>query len=208
MPRISPTRMNLISLRRRVVTVRKGHDILNMKRTVLVVEFMKLLKQSRESRAYLSTLLQDAYKTTVIASTYVGNFELEELSYYVKEAEPISITVKNIMGVKIPEIGRGPKIRSQLPITASLAADDINESFGDALAAMVDVAEREQGLVRLVLEIEKTKRRVNALKYVVIPNMRRDASYISMRLGEMDRDMFSALKHVKKKLAQAQNEQK
>ena len=89
-------------------------------------------------------------------------------------------------------------------MSASIAAEDINESFSKALAAIVDVAEREQGLRRIVLEIEKTKRRVNALEYVVIPNMRSNAKYITMRLGEMDRDMFSALKHVKKKLAEAE----
>ena len=165
---------------------------------------MQLLKQSRESRTFLNSLLQDAYKTTMIASAYVGNFELKELTYYVKEAEPISISVKNIMGVKIPVIGKGPSTKSQLPMSASIAAEDINESFSKALAAIVDVAEREQGLRRIVLEIEKTKRRVNALEYVVIPNMRSNAKYITMRLGEMDRDMFSALKHVKKKLAEAE----
>ena len=63
------------------------------------------------------------------------------------------------------------------------------------------MAQREQGLKRLVIEIEKTKRRVNALDYVVIPGLNSQSRYISMRLEELERDMFSALKHVKKRLA-------
>ena len=65
---------------------------------------------------------------------------------------------------------------------------------------MIEVAQREQGLRRLVMEIDKTKRRVNALDYIVIPRMKGQVKYISMRLDEMDRDTFSALKHIKKKI--------
>ena len=70
---------------------------------------------------------------------------------------------------------------------------------------MTCLAQREQGLKRIVLEVEKTKRRVNALDYIVIPNLNIQAKQISMRLEEIDRDAFSALKHVKKKLAKAHN---
>ncbi|MDE1767878.1 MAG: V-type ATP synthase subunit D, partial [Candidatus Micrarchaeota archaeon] len=72
MPDINPTRMNLIQLRRRIVVARKGYDILKRKREVLVIEFMKMLKQSKESRALLNELIQQSYKTVTIASTYVG----------------------------------------------------------------------------------------------------------------------------------------
>ena len=70
---------------------------------------------------------------------------------------------------------------------------------------MIDVAQREQGLKRLVMEIDKTKRRVNALDYIVIPETGQASKYISMRLDEMDRDTFSALKHVKRRIAKANN---
>ncbi|MEM3415976.1 MAG: V-type ATP synthase subunit D, partial [Candidatus Micrarchaeaceae archaeon] len=74
-----------------------------------------------------------------------------------------------------------------------------------AINVMIDVAQREQGLKRLVIEIDKTKRRVNALQYVVIPNIRSMSKYIAVRLEEIDRDMFAALKHVKKRLAKEQH---
>ncbi|MDE1860648.1 MAG: V-type ATP synthase subunit D [Candidatus Micrarchaeota archaeon] len=206
MANINPTRMNLITLKRRIVVAKKGHDILKRKREILVIEFLKLLKQSKESRALLNELVQQAYKAVTIASTYVGNYELEDISFNMQEAEPVKINIKNIMGVRIPEISRidtKPAIQSTM-LPAGLAVDDIDDSFTRATNAIIDVAQREQGLRRLVVEIDKTKRRVNALDYKVIPGMVSQSAYIRMRLSEMDRDMFSALKHVKKKLSKSQ----
>ena len=202
MANLNPTRLNLINLKRRVTVARKGHSILKRKREVLVIEFLKLLKQSKESRSVLNSLVQQSYSTVTIASTYVGNFELEDMALHMKEAEPVRIKIKNIMGVRIPEINRAsaPPSTAYALLPTSLAVDDINDTFTRATNSIIDVAQREQGLRRLVLEIDKTKRRVNALDYRVIPGMLSQSKYIRMRLEEIDRDMFSALKHVKKKL--------
>ena len=203
--RLNPTRMNLIVLKGRIGKARKGYDILKRKREVLVLEFLKLLQQSKNDRGFLYSLLKDAYKTVTMASAYVGNFELEGVALHVDEATPIRINVKNIMGVRIPEIHKtGEAERNRYSfLSTNVAVDDIDDAFSKVSDTIVDIAQREQGLRRLVLEIDKTKRRVNALDYVVIPGMRSQAKYISMRLEEMDRDMFSALKHVKKKIAAA-----
>jgi len=203
---ISPTRMNLITTKRRIVMARKGHRVLKRKREVLVIEFLRLLKESKQDRSYLNRLLEQAYKSVTIASAYVGDFELESVAMHVPEAERIGITLKGVMGVQIPEIVRTASIgkANYNLISTSIAIDDINESFTKTLETVVDVAQRELGLKRLVIEIEKAKRRVNALEYIVMPAMIKRTGYISFRLDEMDRDTFSALKHVKKKLAKAQ----
>lgn len=202
---INPTRINLINTRRGIVRARKGYGILKKKREVLVLEFMKMVQQSTKDKQYLYELMHRAYKTVGIASTYVGTFELEEIATHMNEAKPITMTVKNIMGVKVPEIAKAEEAASvdYSLLSTNVSVDDIRVSFAGVISTMIDVAQREQGLRRLVLEIEKTKRRVNALDYIVIPRMQRQAKYISMRLSEMDRDMFSALKHVKKKLEAA-----
>ncbi len=203
MANMNPTRINLINLRRRVVVARKGYDILKRKREVLVIEFLKMLKQSKESRNALNQLVQESYKSVTIASTYVGNFELEDVALNREEAAPVKMRIKNIMGVRIPEITmvqQAPSISYSI-MPNSLAVDDISDSFTRSINSIIEVAQREQGLKRLVIEIDKTKRRVNALDYKIIPNMKRQSKYIRMRLEEMDRDTFSALKHVKKKLA-------
>ncbi len=202
---INPTRINLINPRRGIVRARKGYSILKKKREVLVLEFMKMIQQSTKDKQYLYELMHKAYKTVGIASTYVGTFELEEIAMHMSEAKPITMNVKNIMGVKVPEIAKAEEAASvdYSFLSTNVSVDDIRISFAGVISTMIDVAQREQGLRRLVLEIEKTKRRVNALDYIVIPRMQNQAKYISMRLSEMDRDMFSALKHVKKKLEAA-----
>ncbi len=200
---INPTRMNLINLKKRTVIARKGHSILKRKREVLVIEFLKLLKESKESRSALNEIIKNSYRTVAIASAYVGNFELEEVAMHIDPQSGISIKIKNIMGVRIPGINRLVQAEQTNPMLlgTGLAADDINESFRKAVDSVVEVAQREQSLRRIAIEIDKTKRRVNALDYRVIPNMLAQTRYIRMRLEEIDRDTFSALKHVKKKLA-------
>jgi V/A-type H+-transporting ATPase subunit D len=200
---INPTRINLINLKKRVVVARKGYGILKRKREILVLEFLKMLRQSSESRSKLNELIQDSYKMVETASTYVGNFELEEVALHMMETNPVKMEIRNIMGVRIPRIERqqGSAALGLMLFSTSLAVDDINDTFTRATNAIIEVAQREQGLRRLVLEIDKTKRRVNALDYKVIPGMIAQQRYIRMRLEEIDRDTFSALKHVKKKLA-------
>jgi V/A-type H+-transporting ATPase subunit D len=201
--RITPTRMNLIATKRRTAIAKKGHSILKKKREVLVLEFLKLLKNTGNDREKMYEILQKAYGILGTGYAYAGSMELEEAANYIKEYGSIGISIKNIMGVKVPEIDRGEnEVAVMLSmLSASVAVDDINESFTNALESIINVAQREQGLRRIVLEIEKTKRRVNAMDYIVIPRYNAQAKYISTRLEEMNRDTFSALKHVKKKLS-------
>ncbi len=201
--------MNLINTRKGIVRAKKGYGILKKKREVLVLEFMKLVQQSTKDRTHLNELVQSGYRAVGMASTYVGNFELEEVAMHMKEAKPVGMNIKNIMGVKVPEITRNTENDSALSyslLSTNIAVDDIRNSFVNVINTMIEVAQREQGLRRLVMEIDKTKRRVNALDYIVIPRMKGQVKYISMRLDEMDRDTFSALKHIKKKLAKKQEQ--
>jgi len=199
--------MNLINLKRRAAMARKGYGILKRKREVLVMEFLKMLKMSKNDVSYLNEIMEKAYRGIAIASAYIGNFELEEVAMHIEEAEPIKMTIKNIMGVKVPEISRA-NVQATVNyniISTNIAADDISSDFSNATNVMIDVAQREQGLKRIVIEIDKTKRRVNALQNVVIPGIVSQSKYIAMHLEEMDRDTFSALKHVKKRIAKQQS---
>jgi V/A-type H+-transporting ATPase subunit D len=202
---INPTRMNLINTRKSIVIATKGHALLDNKKQVLVREFLTLLKDSSRGRTQMQEALQSAYKALAIGISYVGDLELERIASAVKEPEPVRIEQKNIMGVRIPEIEynrASTKLqeRGYGMLSASMAADDAHDSFVQALDTIIDVAKREQGLKRLIIAIDRVKRQVNALEYVRIPALNRQAKYIRMRLEEIDRDTFSALKHVKKRL--------
>jgi V/A-type H+-transporting ATPase subunit D len=197
----SPTRMNLISIRKSEKLASKGHDLLKRKREALMLEFLEMLKKSASEREKLYQMLQAAYKTTVIASTFAGDFELERASLYVEDASGVRVGVKNVMGVKIPEIEDVQKQqKAGLPLQTSTAVSDVSDAFAGVKEMIIETAKREQSLRRLILEIDRVKRRVNALEYILLPRLHKEGAYISFRLDEMERDMFSALKHVKKKL--------
>jgi V/A-type H+-transporting ATPase subunit D len=201
---ISPTRINLINTKQRTDMASRGHTILRKKQEVLVMEFMKPMNESKKDRRYLNTILQPAYETVSLASAYIGSFELQEVAMHMREIKPIGLAIRDVMGVKVPSItmAGAQEGNTYRLLSTSVSIDDIRGSFTEVIKTMIAVAQREQGLRRLVLEIEKTKRRVNALEYVVVPDLENTSKYIEMRLDEMDRDMFSALKHVKKKIAE------
>lgn len=202
---VNPTRMNLINIRKSAKLAAKGHNLLKRKREALVLEFFSMLKESKSDREKLYQMLQSAYKTTVLASTFAGDFELEQASLYIADASEVKVGVKNVMGVRIPEIEDVQKQqRPQAAFQMSTAVSDVSDAFSGVKEMMIDTAKREQSLRRLILEIDRVKRRVNALEYILLPKLKKEGAYISFRLDEMERDMFSALKHVKKKL-EAQN---
>lgn len=202
--RPNPTRMNLINLKKGVKLAQKGHDLLKKKREALVLEFFKMLQQSKSDRDHLQEVLNAAYRTTAIASTFVGDFELEQASIYVPDEGGVNVGVKNVMGVRIPEISQVGGQQGYTNLQTSIAVSDVGDAFNSVREMIIEIAKREQGLRRLILEIDKVKRRVNALEYILLPNLKKQSHYISFRLDEMDRDTFSALKHVKKKLAKGQ----
>ena len=202
--KISPTRMNLIVTRKRIAGARRGYDILKRKREVLAIEFLRILRESKMDRMQLKGVLDRGYGAAARASTFVGDFELDRAAEGIEESSRIRMDTKNVMGVRIPEITvkqkEGRVFGAYSVLSTSTAVDDVRDAFEEAASLVINVARREQGLKRLVVELDKTKRRVNALQYVLIPELSRSSKYISMRLDEMDRDMFSALKHVKKRL--------
>ncbi|MGC8676224.1 MAG: V-type ATP synthase subunit D [Candidatus Micrarchaeia archaeon] len=202
---LNPTRTNLIALKKRLAIVEKGDEILTHKRQALVSEFMKLLSEPRKRRHELENMLQQGYKRVMIGNAYIGNFELNQMAYYVKEASPVSIEIRNVMGVRVPEISTTRPGEFQAPFGASLAVDEINKAFTVILQAMIDVAEMEHGLRTVVIELEKTKKQINTLEDVVMPQVSANIKYIQMRIDEMDRDMFVALKHVKNRLAKSKH---
>ena len=202
--RINPTRMNLINVKKNIKVASKGHDLLKRKREVLVVEFMKLLKLSGADRDYLDKVLKRAYSVTAMSSAYAGDFELNAAASNMQESTKVEITIKNVMGVKVPEISATtaePAPPEYWIMGTGAAVDDVDESFAEVKKAVLEMVKREQGLKRLVLEIEKTKRRVNALEYVLVPRLEFQSGYIKMRLEEIERDTFSALKHVKRRIS-------
>jgi len=204
---LSPTRMELIRTRSRIKLARKGHKLLKQKRDVLIMEFFKILSKAKDLRAELNALMGKAYKSISIAQAYHGAAEVENISMSVTNAPDVAMEVKNVMGLKISkieveEIKPKPLTKRGYSIVGSSAKiDEACEDFTSALSLVIKLAETENAIRKLIREIEKTKRRVNALEFVVLPRMNTQAKLIQFRLEEMERDSFVMLKTIKRKLA-------
>lgn len=203
---VKPTRMELLNIKNKIKLAEKGHRLLKQKRDVLILEFFAILERAKDLRGNLNTQMADAYRSLAVAEAYHGIFEVENAAMAVSKASNVEITVKNVMGVRVPDI-RGRYVtktafeRGYGVVGTSAKIDEAAGSFEESLATVIELAKTENALKKLLREIEKTKRRVNALEYVVMPRLRRQSKYISMRLDEMERETFFTLKMIKKKMA-------
>lgn len=201
----TPTRMELLKGRARIKLARKGHKLLKQKRDALILEFFKILEKAKDLRSELNEKMRASYQAMAVAQAYHGSNEVEDVAMSVGRAPLVGIEVKNVMGVKIPSISvdmsQKPLMQRGYSIVGTSAKiDEATQSFEDVLALVVKLAETENATRKLIREIEKTKRRVNALEYVMLPRLESQAKLIQFRLEEMDRDSFVMLKMIKRKL--------
>lgn len=203
---VTPTRMELMKTKDRIKLAVKGHKLLKQKRDALILEFFKILKKARDLRGELAQKMKTAYKSAELAEVYHSISELQTVSLNVRRPIDIDIDVKNVMGVKIPNIIAQMEQKHFLELpTYSVAGtsakiDAAVQNFSDVLQLVIKLAETETAIKRLIMEIEKTKRRVNALEFIVMPRLEDQKKMISFRLDEMERDSFVSLKTIKRKL--------
>jgi V/A-type H+-transporting ATPase subunit D len=199
---IKPTRSELISLKRRIALSERGYKILKMKRDGLILEFFKVLADAKDSRGELLKKYQRAVESMALANTVEGAIGVKSAAFSVKEVPQITLLSKNIMGVVVPDI-ESSKVRKSLPdrgygvLGTTSIIDETATSFEELVEAIIESAEIETTMKRLLDEIESTKRRVNALEFKVIPELSEARDFIKMRLDEMEREELFRLKKIK-----------
>ena len=206
MREITPTRMALIEVRKKIALAKKGHSLLKRKRDALIMEFFRLLQEIRDKRERLNALMKRAHLSFSVAKSLHNLIELSAMNQANKREVEAHIDVHNVMGVKVPHISlsyeeHNPLVKDYLYVAASLPLEKTIELYEEVLRLLLEIAGGEVALFRLVKEIEMTKRRVNALEFILIPNFEQSKKEIALRLEEMDRDSFVALKTVKRKIA-------
>ena len=203
---VNPTRMELIKTKERIALAKKGHKLLKQKRDALILEFFKILKKAKDLRGELAQKMAKGYRSLAVAQLYHTVQQLEKVSLDLRKDIDLDIEVKNVMGVKIPTINAEMEHKKFIRLPGysvagtSAKIDNAVEEFDEILEMVIRLAETETAIKRLILEIEKTKRRVNALEFVLIPRLDEQKTMISFRLDEMERDSFVSLKSIKRKL--------
>ncbi len=207
---LRPTRIELINTRKRIALAKRGLVLLKMKRSSLIMEFFKISRTVRGLRENLRKDVADALEAIRFAEVDAGSMELERLSLFTADTGA-SIKPKNVMGVRIPDlkvIYRETLISDIYRVVSMpTSIGDAFKKFQNVLHQLLDVAEKESSMRRLLKEIDRTKRRSNAIENVLIPRLEGDAKYIRMRLDEIERETFTTLKAVKRNMAKKSSQE-
>ncbi len=201
---IKPTRSELINLKRRIKQTENGYELLKMKRDGLFHEFRTLLSEMIEAKKGLVMTYRAASSRIALAAAIEGGLEVQSAALGNPVQPEVEVSRRNIMGVVVPEV-KGTNLSLSLEqrgiglIGGSPYIDEAADAYGDLIVKIVKAAEMESTLKRLLEEIEATKRRVNALEFVVIPQMEEAKSFIQLRLEEMEREETFRLKRFKNK---------
>lgn len=200
---INPTRMELLKLKDREKLAVKGHSLLKEKRNALIMEFFNILERVKGSREGVEATLQEAYKDLSDAQMVMGDLAVKKSAMSVKESVNVEIESRSVMGVVVPliesEIGQKNMVqRGYGFLETSVKLDEAASKFEESIKLIIELAEIEKTIMLLAIEIESTKRRVNALEHIIIPKLENTVKYIEMRLEEMERENFVRLKMIKK----------
>ena len=205
---IKPTRSELLKIKKQIKLAKSGHSLLKKKRDGLILEFFEILKKAKSLRQELVELYSIALKKTNIARTMESDLKIKSMSMIVKELPEVKMEAKNIMGILVPKIESAkieskPMERGYGIYSSSISIDEAAEAFEKVMEKIALVAEVETSMKKLLNEIEKTKRRVNALEFVVMPNLNKTKSFIQLRLEEMEREGTFRMKKIKMKMKAA-----
>ena len=205
---ITPTRMVLNQLKGRLKTARRGHKLLKDKRDELMRQFMDVVRRNKELRIRVEEGLTAALASLQVASSIMSPEMMEQALLYPRQSVELGMTYKNIMSVNVPRYSFHTKNNDPSEVypygfaQTSGELDDALEKLSLVFQDMLELAEVEKTMQLLAEEIEKTRRRVNALEYVMIPELEGNIKYISMKLEENENATKVRLLKVKEMVLQ------
>lgn len=200
---VNPTRMELTRLKKKLVTARKGHKLLKDKRDELMRQFMELVKVNKELRKRVEDGIAAANKDFALAAAVMGDEAVKTALLAPKQSVSVKVSERNVMSVEVPvfdyKTGAAGEndIYSYGFLSTSADLDTAVASLSSVFPDMLRLAEVEKSCSLMAAEIEKTRRRVNALEHVMIPDYMEKIRYISMKLDENERSTQIRLLKVK-----------
>ncbi|MBQ5968537.1 MAG: V-type ATP synthase subunit D [Clostridia bacterium] len=200
---VNPTRMELTNLKKKLVTARRGHKLLKDKRDELMRRFLELVRENKALRQKVEAGIKAANVHMAVARSVMSDEALEVALMMPAQRMSVDVTEKNIMSVMVPVFKTRVKAANDGEIYSygyaftSCDLDDAVQALSDIMPDMLRLAEVEKTCQLLASEIEKTRRRVNALEHVMIPQYEDTIKYITMKLDENERSATTRLMKVK-----------
>lgn len=205
---VAPTKTSLLRLREELKFARLGHELLDQKRNILVVELLTLVDQAAEFEKKVEAALETAYGSLQEAALGMGKLRVSSAAAAVNLEPSVTLRQRKVMGVVLPVVETEFQERSPhySPLGTSVWMDKSVRDFQEALKLMGRFAELKASIMRLAAEVRKTIRKVNALEKIAIPDLVESVHYIQGRLEENERDMFTLMKLVKNRLTREEAE--
>ena len=200
---VQPTRMELTRLKKKLVTAVKGHRLLKDKRDELMRQFLELVREDMDLRLKVEKGIRDANSNFVLAKAAMSEQTLREALIAQKQEVYVEAAYKNVMSVDVPAFTATTRTADANDIYSygfAFTSGDLDgavKSLSDILPDMIRLAEVEKSCQLMAQEIEKTRRRVNALEHIIIPETREGIRYITMKLDENERSTQVRLMKVK-----------
>lgn len=198
---VSPTRMDLLEIRKKLVLAEKGHKLLEEKRDALVEKFFDIIDKRNQLYKEIDEEFKKAFLSLIQAQMILGEDQVEDLSFLAEDIGEFSLESDNIMGVKIPKMDVENIKTDNKPSYGFMEScsklDDTQQQFTHLVSKLIELADFEGGIKSLTVEIEKTKRRVNVLENNLIPKLHATRKYIEMQLEEREREDFFRRKRIK-----------
>lgn len=216
--KVNPTRMELKKLKVRLNTARRGHKLLKDKRDELMKQFLDIVRENKLLREKVENGIESVYRSFSTAAAVSSPKMLEEALMLPKKEGELSVSYKNLMSVNVPRFGFTQKSENEngemlesLNYGFAFTSGELDSSVAELtrlLPDMILLAESEKAAQMLAAEIEKTRRRVNALEYIMIPQLQTGIKSITMKLDENERGNTTRLMKVKDMMIKKQFEAK
>ncbi len=200
---VNPTRMELSSLKKKLASAQRGHKLLKDKRDELMRQFMNLIKENKQLRSEVEEGIRNANRYMAVAGSVMQREILETALLLPKQEVELEVSEKNVMSVYIPVFNTKYRtadsgdIYSYGTAFTSVDLDGAISALSDIFPKMIRLAEIEKACQLMADEIEKTRRRVNALEHIMIPDYQETIKYITMKLSENERSTTTSLMKVK-----------
>ncbi|MBD3361084.1 V-type ATP synthase subunit D [Candidatus Peregrinibacteria bacterium] len=203
---VKPTRMELLNLKKRLKSAKRGHKLLKDKQDGLMQKFMEIIKEAKSLRREVEEKLSKAFKNFMQASSMMHPDMLETALLYPSAKVELEVEKKNVMSVHIPyfKLKQEGDILNYGYLQTSAELDMALSAFQDVFPLLIKLAEIEKQAERLAAELETTRRRVNALEYKMIPDLQETVKFITMKLAESERSTIVSVMRVKAMIEEAE----
>ncbi|HSV31831.1 MAG TPA: V-type ATP synthase subunit D [Atribacteraceae bacterium] len=196
---VNPNRMELMKLKTRLAMARRGHKLLKDKLDALIQNFVRIVRENRHLRTEVEREILKAFEAQNKASLMLTEADKELITVVSRQKIELKVGIKHVTGIRIPHFE--VKVEGD-PYTYGLVntpaeIDAAFHSFFNVLARLIKLAEAEKIIELMAVEIEKTRRRVNALEYVLIPNLKETIKYINLKLEELARSQVVSIMRIK-----------